>query len=71
MTKIKIEYTYDESECEECGYDYAKAFLVTVGDKVYGGKAVARCCGGYSNHLGDVLTEVLRDNGFIVEHVDH
>ena len=67
---IKIEYFYDNSDCDTCGVSYAEGFVITMGEKVIELEPIAHCFDGQSYQVEDCLKTILKELGHTVEICD-
>lgn len=66
--KVKIEWSYDDSDCETCGGSYAEGAVAWVDDVVVFDKpAVASCFGETNVSEGEVYNAILNYIGYDVE----
>ena len=71
MKTIKIEWLYDEIECETCGWSYAEGAVVHIdGEQILCEEAVAHCFGGNTITTQEVYEKILNHLGYKVETVD-
>lgn len=68
MKTIKIVRTYDEYDCDDCGYSTAEGAKIYLNNKkVLDLKPVAHCYGGMTYNDEDILKAVLEYLGYNVE----
>lgn len=64
MAKITVERTFDELNCETCGFSYAEGANILFEDgKRIELKAVAHCYDGSSYDDKDIMREILHHLG--------
>ena len=71
MSLIKIEHTFDESDCEDCGSSWSNGFNVTIDGEPFGDyPAIAHCYNGSNHELENVLKDIINHLGheIIISH---
>lgn len=69
--KLKIEWSYDDHECELCGTSWATGAKVTLDDVVIlDAPAVAHCQGSVNVEEGHILYHLCKHLGIEVEGLD-
>lgn len=67
MSVIKIEWTYDECDCETCGMSWADGAIVTIDGKQVGDfTPFASCFDGTSFTKEFIYASILRELGHTV-----
>lgn len=68
MKTIKIVRTYDEYDCDDCGYSEAEGAKIYINNKmVLDLKPVAHCYGGITYNDENIFQAVLEYLGYNVE----
>lgn len=67
MKNIKLTYSTDEYDCEDCGGSYADSWLLECEGKMFGSIARAHCFGGEQHELSDVLLAFMESEGYTFE----
>lgn len=71
MTVIKIEWDYDESNCDTCGWNYSEGAIVTFdGEVVLELEANAGCTSMVSYTVAETYKQILEKLGHTIEEVD-
>jgi hypothetical protein len=65
--KIKIEWLYDEHDCETCGSSYATGARVQIGNDSLMFDPIAHCYDGASWTMAEVYESILKHLGHELE----